>query len=145
MTAPLENVDEELHIEVPLYRAEKIDSEETVEGYYNPLEHTIVREGKTNLTESFKIKTETLAIHFSNMIDTNKTKVFASLNAKGIGGDTLVSTVVLGIVANKEAATERSRKFPLISTSDGVYSGMISHLQKVTNYNEYIVSGIYKG
>lgn len=149
MTAPLEKNNEvELHIEVPLYRGKSKRRDEHLHGYLLVDEGVfqicpVNEDGTLALHLAAEVHKETLAIHHSNMVDKHKTKVFASLNSKGIGGDTLVNTIVLDIVDNKEAAVERSTKWPLIFTSNGVYSGMVSHLQKITNFDEYIVSGIY--
>lgn len=104
---------EELNI--PLYRAKKIESDEYVIGHFLPEYYLIEDEsGDIDIGKSrklfnvikrygsmYEIDTNTLAIHFKNMIDTEtKEPLFASLNEKGgdivqgecrdINGDTLI-------------------------------------------------------
>lgn len=77
---------------IPIYRAKKIDSDKYVEGiavdnnlliqcthfdsYYN--EH---------IASVVEIDPTTLAIHFKDMLDSEGTKIFASLSKDGKGGD----------------------------------------------------------
>ena len=77
---------------IPIYRAKKIDSDEYVEGiavdnnlliqcthfdsYYN--EH---------IASVVEIDPTTLAIHFKDMVDSEGNKIFASLSEDGKGGD----------------------------------------------------------
>ncbi len=74
---------------IPIYRAEKLDSDEWAEGYLSCdrfLECYLIDTG-----EEFNedIDPNTLAIHFPNMIDKNGKKIFASLSEDGVGGDDL--------------------------------------------------------
>ena len=76
----------------PIYRAKKIGSDEYVIGYYSPaydIHHYIITylgvDTKVNVvyqmsTDIHKIDPTTLAIHFSDMIDSQGNKIFASLN-----------------------------------------------------------------
>lgn len=76
---------ENLEINVPIYRAKKIDSEEYVEGFYEGWQnkHFIVISPK----EYFKIDPTILAIHFPSMIDNTRNRIFAALSGDGKGGD----------------------------------------------------------
>ena len=74
---------------IPIYRAKKIDSDEYVLGLVSEAiqvsSNIIVwiwnKDGKYNIDPS------TLAIHFPDMIDSEGTKIFASLSEDGRGGD----------------------------------------------------------
>ena len=95
-------------VAIPQYRAKKIDSDESVEGFFLPHEKANViivnhnarqmwahRKSKTSYTnidklEYYEIDPSTLAIHFPDMIDSEGTKIFASLSEDGKGGDNLV-------------------------------------------------------
>ena len=77
---------------IPIYRAKKINSDEYVEGYYwkspETLESFIA--AKDDLTKTLvhiKINQTTLAIHFTDMLDSQGNKIFASLSEDGKGGD----------------------------------------------------------
>ena len=84
---------------LPIYRAERIDSDEYVEGYYASaynIHHYIIDhlgvDTKTNTvysmsTDLYKIDPTTLAIHFPDMTDSQGNKIFASLSEDGKGGD----------------------------------------------------------
>jgi len=79
-----------MSVQIPIYRAKRIDSEEWVEGDLvhdcfesNKLEYYISAIGKG----SDEIDPKTLAIHFPDMLDKNGKKIFASLSEDGIGGD----------------------------------------------------------
>lgn len=76
---------------IPIYRAKKIDSEEYVEGY--------LKEGFFNNNECLWIQTKwkdyiidasTLAIHFPDMLDIEGNKIFAGLSEDGKGGDIVI-------------------------------------------------------
>ena len=76
-------------INLPIYRAKKIDSDEYVMGWYSS---PIIIEGKTYLSITnkdgeYRIDTTTLSIHFSDMLDSQGNKIFASLQKNGRGGD----------------------------------------------------------
>ena len=82
--------------QIPIYRAKKIDSDEYVEGYYifdkGNAKHFMTQENFTFSTFSgaysiSRIDPSTLAIHFPDMIDSEKTRIFASLSEDGKGGD----------------------------------------------------------
>jgi len=76
--------------QIPIYRAKKLNSDEWVEGYCYADDYTrnIVN---YDVDEPFntEIDQSTLSIHFSNMLDSNNNKIFASLSEDGKGGDIL--------------------------------------------------------
>lgn len=96
-------------INIPIYRAKKIDSDEYVEGYLIELEEMFYISCPQNIEPStakestsvylnedcasidkdyfVAIDYETLAIHFPDMLDSQGNKIFASLNEDGKGGD----------------------------------------------------------
>ncbi len=95
-----------MKIQIPIYRANKIDSNEYVEGFYfqenrpidNPKCQADIEDSKRYVLKHFirnskyvrntlKIDQSTLAIHFPDMIDSEGTKIFASLSESGKGGD----------------------------------------------------------
>ncbi len=76
-------------INLPIYSAKKIDSDEYVMGWYSS---PIIIEGKTYLSITnkdgeYRIDTTTLSIHFSDMLDSQGNEIFASLQKNGRGGD----------------------------------------------------------
>lgn len=83
-----------MNVQIPTYRAKKIDSDEYVKGWLMPL---MVGDGyfircldykKMNILEcESEIDLSTLAIHFPSMFDSNSKKIFASLSEDGKGGD----------------------------------------------------------
>ena len=86
--------------QIPIYRAKRKDNDEYVKGSFFYAEHTnrheIVWEtviGSDSCFEpsfeSVEVDESTLAIHFPNMIDSEGTKIFASLSEDGKGGDKL--------------------------------------------------------
>lgn len=91
----------EYKINIPIYRAKKIDSDEFIEGYYIYSEyenkHFIAQDltkstnheftGGYSLAHWFEIDTTTLSIHFPDMLDSEGNKIFASLQEDGKGGD----------------------------------------------------------
>jgi len=88
-------------LNVPIYRAKKIDSDEWVEGYFyihsnkTPfiVKHTM---GLLEVDSCiYEIDLSTLAIHFDGMIDKDGKKIFASLSEDGKGGDVTNKGVVL--------------------------------------------------
>ena len=84
---------------IPIYRAKKIDSDEYVIGFYSSaydVHHYIIThlgvDTKVNVvfkmsTDIHKIDPTTLAIHFPDMLDSQGNKIFASLSEDGKGGD----------------------------------------------------------
>lgn len=93
---------------IPIYRAKKIDSDEYVVGYLHSetLDYTPPsKEGKDNYgtkEEEFFIMSKnsynngcidpsTLAIHFPDMLDSNDKPIFASLSESGKGGDIIIN------------------------------------------------------
>ena len=88
---------------LPIYRAKKIDADEWVEGGLSPCGKFIIKHLSEHkmpypmdtyyLTCHYpnyeEVDQNTLAIHFPNMIDKNGKKIFASLSKDGVGGDVM--------------------------------------------------------
>ena len=90
---------------IPIYRAKKIDSDEYVEGFlYQDIIEYVQSDGinideykkaldinswyiMNNLSMTDMIDKTTLAIHFPDMLDNQGNKIFASLSEDGKGGD----------------------------------------------------------
>ena len=92
---------------IPIYRAKKIGSDEYVEGFYwqspETLEHFIAV--KCDLTKTLvhiEIDPTTLSIHFPDMIDNQGNKIFASLSAIGKGGDLYIEEDNEGYIVEDE-------------------------------------------
>lgn len=83
------------NINIPLFRAKKLNSNEYVIGNYNQyiqngkVYHCIMIVGSypSPFDNTFLIDIETLSILFNDMVDTQGNKIFASLNKDGKGGD----------------------------------------------------------
>lgn len=101
---------------IPIYRAQKIDSDEYVEGniiedeaiFYiikNPvITHFHGLQRLTGESEYlYRIDTTTLAIHFPDMIDSQGNKIFASLQEDGRGGDIMKDDEYYGIAKYKDS------------------------------------------
>lgn len=99
---------------IPIYRAKKIDSDEYIEGFYKNVlyfkdKHIITslvnisgvenNIQKTNLWDykNYEIDQSTLAIHFPDMLDNQGNKIFASLSEDGKGGDIMKDDEYYGI------------------------------------------------
>ena len=93
-------------LNIPIYRAKKIDSEEYVEGYLledygigfyiqtsKYLEFIISDRGERGIEVDYLIQIDisTLSIHFPDMLDSEGNKIFASLSEDGKGGDIIES------------------------------------------------------
>jgi len=80
-------------INIPIYRAKKIDSDEYVEGCLDflitPIQKMkLYQIATTDPTKEYiTINPSTLAIHFLDMLDSEGNKIFASLSEDGRGGD----------------------------------------------------------
>ena len=112
--------------QIPIYRAKKIDSDEHVKGWYSD---PIIIEGKlylsiTNKDGVFRIDPSTLAIHFPDMIDSEGTKIFASLSEDGKGGDNLL--------CDKEEGIAKLRNGTLS------FVGINGSLYGVSHYKNYL-------
>ena len=81
---------------IPIYRAKKINSDEYVEGDLITTEDQMniisskFWDKRTLLSIKHKVDPSTLAIHFPDMIDSEGTKIFASLSGDGKGGDNII-------------------------------------------------------
>lgn len=67
--------------------AKKINNKYYIEGRLNSFDEIEYTDKDKSICK-FKIKLATLAIHFPDMIDSDGTKIFASLSEDGKGGDT---------------------------------------------------------
>ena len=84
-------------LNISIYRAKKIDSNEYVEGVFDGEYRILTKYDITKFARSTSsvcyraeiVDPSTLAIHFPNMIatDKDKTKIFASMQPNGKGGD----------------------------------------------------------
>lgn len=84
---------------IPIYRAKKIDGDEYVIGFYSSaydIHHYVITylgvDTKTSIvcemsTDIHKIDPTTLSINFPDMLDSQGNKIFASLSEDGKGGD----------------------------------------------------------
>jgi len=74
---------------LPIFRAKRIDSDEYVVGYIKNCTDTGINIFWIQTKEwiDYRIDPSTLAIHFPNMLDSEENKIFASLQEDGKGGD----------------------------------------------------------
>ena len=74
---------------IPIYRAKKIDSDKYIQGYLLGMwGEYFISWGETNhVPNKVQIDPTTLAIHFEDMLDSEGNKIFASLSEDGKGGD----------------------------------------------------------
>lgn len=76
------------NLNIPIYRAKKIDSDEYVEGLLGEKRQS---DGTfkyySMVGNGYEIDPSTLAIHFPDMLDNEGNKIFASLSEDGKGGD----------------------------------------------------------
>lgn len=77
---------------IPIFRAKRIDSIEYVEGFYykDGKDHIIFNGDSTTIFGLRVIDPATLAIHFPDMMDSQRNKIFASLREDGKGGDIVI-------------------------------------------------------
>ena len=69
--------------QIPLYRAKRVFEDEYVQGLLTE----IYDDGTCIINGCYECYTETLSIHFSDMLDSQGNKIFASLSENGKGGD----------------------------------------------------------
>ena len=114
---------------IPIYRAKAIGSDEYVEGYLaNPIDGKYFLEH--DFTVGIEIDTSTLAIHFPDMVDKNGKKIFASLSEDGRWGDEFNAIQFHG--AYKIGENKFVAKIPWIEWYD-------------STWNDFEVVGIHKG
>ena len=91
---------------IPIYRAKKIDSDEYAYGFcfYDEVrkEMFISNDAKNLYTNRFRVDTTTLSIHFTDMLDSQGNKIFASLQEDGKGGDIMQDDEYFGIAKYKD-------------------------------------------
>ena len=95
---------------IPIYRAKKIDSDEYIQGYLLSKNIIVTTEyyypqGIPSETEKKfnNIDQSTLAIHFPDMLDNQGNKIFASLSEDGKGGDIMKDDEYYGIAKYKDS------------------------------------------
>ena len=132
--------------QIPIYRAKKTDSDEYVEGFYYPVRCIGTDKTSPSIASSdledpeyddyFEIDTTKIAIHFPDMIDSEGTKIFASLSEDGKGGDTIINKYTKAYGAGLS--------LPCIFTTAGVYRRSVDSGNRIPRieYREYIVTGI---
>ena len=79
-----------METQIPEYRAKKIDSDDYVKGYLTSCKSIYEKDyyiTKGHNHPIIEIDPSTLAIHFPDMIDSEGTRIFASLSEDGTGGD----------------------------------------------------------
>ncbi len=93
---------------MPVYRAKKIDSDEYIQGYLLGMwGEYFISWGETNgVPNKVKIDPTTLAIHFEDMLDSEGTRIFASLSKDGKGGDELSFHSDLNLFYNMDREVE---------------------------------------
>ena len=81
-------------INLPIFRAKKLDSDEYVIGFllqdcfgFYIIQTDNALRCETLNQESVEIDHQTLSISFSDMLDSQRNKIFASLSENGKGGD----------------------------------------------------------
>jgi len=85
-----------MSLQIPIYRAKKINNDEYIEGFYYPRFYMCMGDeicstiSRLENGHQYEIDLLTIAIHFNGMIDKNGKKIFASLNENGKGGDILL-------------------------------------------------------
>ena len=79
---------------IPIFRAKKLDSDEYVIGYllqdcfgFYIIQTDNALRCETLNQEAIEIDHQTLSISFSDMLDSQRNKIFASLSENGKGGD----------------------------------------------------------
>jgi hypothetical protein len=101
------------NLNMPIYRAKKIDSDEYIEGdliqgsfifkeWINDV-WSSSKDTRTNKAEVYKIDPTTLAIHFPDMLDSQGNKIFASLSEDGKGGDIIqLEDIIKTVIYDKK-------------------------------------------
>ena len=116
---------------LPIYRAKKIDSNEYVEGFYiedygiasyiqesKYLNFIVSDRGEKGMEVDtlFQIDPTSLSIHFPDILDSQGNKIFASLQEDGKGGDILYYKSKIDLVTKTTVYFENYR---LITHSKG--------------------------
>lgn len=100
-------------VNLPIYRAKKIGSEEYVEGflswYFKLGSGEKYYAIKADNNTYYEIDPITLSINFSDMKDSEGTPIFASLNKKGKGGDVVANGYGESVIALYEEGSIRFR------------------------------------
>jgi hypothetical protein len=104
-----------MEINIPIFRAKKLDSDECVEGGYSDtlflcmgdIQGHYISYKKINvvgreITLQESIDPTTISIHFPDMLDSKGNKIFASLQEDGKGGDIMQDDEHFGIAKYKD-------------------------------------------
>ena len=91
---------------IPIYRAKKIDSDKYIQGYLLGMwGEYFISWGETNhVPNKVQIDPTTLAIHFEDILDSEGNKIFASLSEDGKGGDIMKDDEYYGIAKYKDSS-----------------------------------------
>ena len=139
---------------IPIYRAKKIDSDEYIIGStiiknkmwtsgkgYHDVFYILKDENVSILTrfpvyypDVVRVDPTTLAIHFPDMLDSQGNKIFASLNEDGKGGDILLEASRL--MCNLKIDDSSFREFTAIHTINGNRFVNEKILSDVGNYKD---------
>ena len=91
-------------IDIPIYRAKKIGSNECVEGFLikknydnQKVRYFILEDKNTEVAMTYEIDPTTLAINLADMLDSQGNKIFASLSEDGKGGDLMRCDEYFGV------------------------------------------------
>jgi len=125
---------------IPIYRAKKIDGDEWIESETIFTNKEITRAvirwtygeisgyiGDVLFPIIHIVDPKTLSIHFPNMVDKNNKKIFASLSKDGVGGDRLTDgygekyTCIFSKITN--SCVMRYETIQLQTETMGVYDG----------------------
>lgn len=127
---------------IPIYRAKKIDSDEYIEGFFLFQEESrvcieICQIYNSKIRATYEVDISTLAIHFPDMIDNQGNKIFASLREDGKGGDIVISKSypfygdAPEITDSSGKCEELNYKGLLLFTSTGCYMDYIKVSDRV--------------
>ena len=139
---------------IPIYRAKKIDSDEYIEGFYDYSkdvfyngkieESHYIKVQKENgvaiISYSEKIDQTTLSIHFPDMLDSKGNKVFASLSKDGKGGDIIGFSYGIPVVKVEAPAKYRNSRIDVLTKGHKPDSCPLYELEETVG--EYEVIGI---
>ena len=128
-------------INIPIYRAKRLDNGEYIEGYYTERVHHYPS-GRNyinfhnGLVATYEIiDPTTLAIHFPDMLDSQGNKIFASLSEDGKGGD------IIKALTRPVNNFQKEKMLDNVIIFDTFYYRLKSIIvSKVENYNNIDIS-----
>ena len=142
---------------IPIYRAKRKDNGEWIEGYLKLSNMGVTGREVVCIQEiefwtEYEIDPETLAIHFSDMLDKNGERIFASLNESGVGGSIITASrypfvnegihnynAVVMMIYNSVQYVYRQISDNVRGASDGINNNFDE------DYSDFEVTGIYEG